>query len=103
MITMGSSAIFEAAHHGVIPLLYAKSKGNIWNKNIQNLKFKYPCKLFENQNILKLKHTIISIEKNRSLRKKIVNKIIKEFKSEISYSGLRSKMLLNNYIDQIIQ
>mgnify|MGYP001172037512 CR=1 FL=1 len=103
MITMGSSAIFEAAHQGVIPLLYAKSKRNIWNKNIQNLKFKYSCKLFENQNILKLKHTIISIEKNRFLRKKIANKIINEFKSEISYSGSRSKILLNNYIDQIIQ
>tara|TARA_B110000027_G_scaffold132621_1_gene159192 strand:- start:1048 stop:2520 length:1473 start_codon:yes stop_codon:yes gene_type:complete len=102
MITMGSSSIFEAAHHGVIPLLYAKSKRNIWNKNIQNLKFIYPCRLFENQNILKLKHTITSIEKNRSLRKKIVNKIIKEFKSEILYSGLRSKMLLNNYVEKII-
>ena len=102
MITMGSSAIFEAAHHGVIPLLYAKSKRNIWNKNIQNLKFIYPCKLFENQNILKLKQIIISIENNKSLREKIVNKVMREFKSEILYSGLRSKKLLNNYIKKII-
>ena len=102
MITMGSSAIFEAAHCGVIPLLYARSKRNIWNKNIQNLKSIYPCRLFENQNILKLKHTIISIDKNKFLRKKIVNKIIKEFKNEIIHSGLRSKKLLNNYIKKII-
>ena len=102
VITAGSSAIFEAANLGVIPLLYAESKRTIWNPNIQNLKKNYPIKLFEDKEIFKLRKTIITLESNKALRKRISKKVATNFKNEISFFGPPSIQKFNNYIKSII-
>ena len=101
-IIAGSSAIFEAANLGVIPLLYAESKRTIWNPNIQNLKKNYPIKLFEDKEIFKLRKTIITLESNKALRKRISKKVATNFKNEISFFGPPSIRKFNNYIKSII-
>jgi hypothetical protein len=101
MITAGSSSIFEAAIHGVIPIIYAQSERNIWNKNIQRLKRDYSIKLFENQNIGKLEKTILTLIDNKRLLKKISKKITKDFKNEIAFYNLKSFNKFNKIIKNL--